>query len=120
MDEIPNLSSRDDSVVWKFIQNQDTAPRSRRVRWKAEVGLNASDKAVMDHEFSPQVFDQLNVSELACMELIFREMQMPEYRHRERIPCGSGNDDLQEDLHLYMVSGESRGMLMIAPALWDH
>ena len=41
----------------------------------------------MDHEFcarvlqSAVVFDQLNVSELACMELICRKLQMAEYRH---------------------------------------
>ena len=47
-------------------------------------------------------------------ELICRKMQMAEYRHRERILSGRGNDELQEDHHLYM------GMLMIARALLDH
>ena len=50
--------------------------RSRQVRWTAEVGVNARVQAVMDHEFcagvlqSAVVLDQLNVSELACMDLI--------------------------------------------------
>ena len=33
---------------------------------------------------------------------------------------GPRDDELQEDLHLYMDTGETRGMLMIAPALLDH
>ena len=55
----------------------------------------------MSHEFcarvlqSAVVFDQLNASELVCMELICRKMQLAEYRHRERIFSGPGNDELQ-------------------------
>ena len=44
------------------------------------------------------MFDQLN--ELACVELICRNMQMSEYRYRVRILIGPGNDEFQEDLHL--------------------
>ena len=45
---------------------------------------------------------------------------MSECRHRESILSWSGNDETQEDLHLYMSTGETRGMLTMAPALWDH
>ena len=69
---------------------------------------------------SAVVFDQLTVGELACMELICRNMPMAEYRHRERILSGPGNAELEEDLHLYMGTGETRGMPMIATALLDH
>ena len=34
--------------VCQFMRDLDTAPRSRYVRWEAEVGLNTSDQAVMD------------------------------------------------------------------------
>ena len=59
--------------------------------WKAEVGLNTLDQAVMDHEFcarvlqSAAVFDQLDVGELAYIEVLYRKMQMSDCRHRERI-----------------------------------
>ena len=68
--------------VCEFVRDQDIAARWRHVRWNAEVAPNTSDQAVMDHEFCAQVlqsavvFDQLNVSELTCMELV---------RHGERI-----------------------------------
>ena len=62
--------------------------------------------------------DQLNVSGLASMELLCMKMQMSECQHRARIFIGSANDELQEDLHLYMDTGETRGMVMIAPALF--
>ena len=86
---------------------------------EGRVGLNASDQAVMDHEFCARVlqsavgFDHLNVNELACMELICRKMQVAEYRHRERIPSGRGGAELQKDLHLCNGKG-------IAPAMLDH
>ena len=34
--------------------------------------------------------------------------------------AGQVNDELQEGLHLYVGVGETRGMLMVAPALLDH
>ena len=64
------------------------------------VGLSTSDQAVVDHEFcarmpeSAAAFDQLNVSNVACMELACRKMQMSEDRHRKRILSGSANDEL--------------------------
>ena len=63
---------------------------------------------------SAVVFDQLNVSELACMLLVCRNLRMSDHRHR--ILSGSGIDELQEDFHLYMGTGETRGTLMNAPA----
>ena len=106
----PISGSRMARWVCKLVRDQDMAPRSRHVRWKA------SDQAVMDHDFCAQVlqsawfFDQLNASELACSEL-------SACRHRERILSGASNDELQEDLHLHMGTGETQHMLRIAMAL---
>ena len=90
---------------------------------RQRLGSMRLDQALMDHEFcaralqSAVVFDQLSVSEFACMEMLRRKMQMAECRHH--ISSGPGNEELQEDLHMYMVTGETLEMLMIAPAWSD-
>ena len=45
---------------------------------------------------------------------------MSEYQHRERILRSAGNDEFQQYLHLHTNTWETRGMLMISPALLDH
>ena len=124
--KFPISGPRTTEWVCRFIRDQDIAPRSRHVKWRAEVRLDPSDQSVLEHEFCSRVlqlavqYDQLNVSELACMELICRKLQMAEYRHRERVLGLANGDELLEDQHLYMGTGETRGMLMIAPALLSH
>jgi hypothetical protein len=112
--------------VCRFVRDNDIAPRGRHVKWRSEVNLTATDESVSDHEFCARIlqtaatYDQLNVSELASMELVCRRLQMCEYKHRERI-LGRGHlDELQEDAHLYMGTGETRGMLCISPSLLEY
>ena len=64
-------------------------------------------------------FDQLNVSELAIFELICRKAQMIEYKYRGRYlhRMGAAGDDLAEDEHIYHGTSETRGLMMISPAL---
>ena len=74
----PVLGPRTTMWVCRFIRDHDIAPRSRHTKWKAETGLTSSDQAVADHEFclrllqTAVLYDQLNVSELACFELVSR------------------------------------------------
>ena len=112
--------------VCQFIRDNDIAPRSRHVKWRAEVNLTASDDIVAEHEFCSRllqtatVFDQLNIGELACMELVSRRLQMCEYKYRDRILGRIQGGEVEEDAHLYMGTGETRGMLCISPALLSH
>ena len=117
------------TVMWccKFIRDQDAGPRSRHTKWRSEVGLERTDQAVQDHEFCMRVlqtavqYDQLNVSELASMELVMRRAQVAEFRHRERLfGRAGGGDELLEDEHLYMGTGETKGLLMVSPALSEY
>ena len=62
-------------------------------------------------------FDQVNVSELACMELLLRRAQLSELRHKERILSLDPADDFGDDSYLYMGTGVTRGQLMIDPEL---
>ena len=115
----------------KFFRDQDIGPPLRHVCGKAEVGLNASEQAAMDHEFSGRVLrsalvralewcSQHNVSELACMQLICRKnADVRVWTLRAHSLSGPGKDELEEDLHLCMGTGGARVMLMIAPTLLD-
>ena len=64
-------------------------------------------------------FDQVNVPELACMELLLRRAQLSELRHKERILSLDPADDFGDDSYLYMGTGVTRGQLMIDPDLED-
>ena len=87
---IPISGPRTTQWECKFIRDQDAAPRSRRVRWKAEVGLNASDHKFCARVQHSAVVSAQRVSAFACMGLICLKMQMGEYRHRDRILRGPG------------------------------
>ena len=65
-------------------------------------------------------FDQLNVGELACFELLARRCQMAEWRHRDRLIAKQNGDELLEDEFLYMGTGETRGLLCVTPQLSQH
>ncbi|CAK0895469.1 unnamed protein product, partial [Prorocentrum cordatum] len=108
------------------IRDHDVAPRSRHAKWRAEVGLTAGDQSVIDREFCCRllqlavVYDQLNITELACMELVSRKSQMCEYRHRDRAIGATQGDDLLEDADLYLSLGKTRGLVMVSPSLLSY
>ena len=47
-------------------------------------------------------------------EIFSSRLQMAEYRHRDRILTTSRGDELLEDSHLYLGTGEARGLACIA------
>ena len=65
-------------------------------------------------------YDQLNGSELACLELVARRAQMIELRHKEKVCGGRLGGTVEEDSHLYLGTGRTRGLLMVCPALEEH
>ena len=83
------------------------------------------DPGVGDHELAMRAFeaglcyDQLNIAELASFELLARRAQMAEWRHRDRLGKGR-QDEMLEDEYLYMGTGETRGLIMVAPQLVSH
>ena len=64
-------------------------------------------------------FGQGNNSEWASFELLSRKPQMAEWRCMERI-LGESKDELFDDQFLYLGTGETRGLLMVAPDLQEH
>ena len=65
-------------------------------------------------------YDQLNITELACFELIFRKAQLAEMRHREKMIGHNASDDMVEDEYLFLGIGETRRLVMVCPQLVDH
>ena len=68
------------TALWclKFISENDIHPRARHTRWRHDVGLSANDAGVSEHEMAMRLvehalcFDQLQVCELASLELVPR------------------------------------------------
>ncbi|CAK0881152.1 unnamed protein product [Prorocentrum cordatum] len=122
-DFFPISGPRTVKWVCEFVRENDVTFRSRHAKFKAETGLSSSDQDVSVHELCCRImhllltYDQLNGSELSCAELVCRRLQMAEYRHRERVLTTSRGDELLEDSHLYLGTGETRGLVCISPKL---
>ena len=65
-------------------------------------------------------YDQLQVCELASLELVLRKAQLVELKHRDRIVHFDRDLTVDDDEHLYLGTGKTRGLLMIAQALEDY
>ena len=113
------------TLLWccRFIAQHSLHPMAHHTRWLQMSGVQASDSGAQEHEQAMRVleyavcFDQLQASELACLEIVARRAQMVELRHREKI-LGSGAID--DDAFLYMGTGRTRGLLMVCPALEEY
>ena len=116
------------TVLWccKFIIDVDGTPRARHTRWVHESGLGPGDIGVADHETGLRAlefavcFDQINVPELAALELIMRKVQLAELKNRERILGKHERIEYMDDEYLYLGQGQTRGQLMICPALEEY
>ncbi|CAK0836868.1 unnamed protein product [Prorocentrum cordatum] len=104
---------------------QDSRPRARRSKWRAECGLGPGDVGASDHELAmraPELgagFDQLNLTELSLVELLVRRAQLAEWRRRGRLLKGSGDEYLEGE-YLYMGASETRGLQMACPTLVEN
>ena len=64
--------------------------------------MQPGDVGCSDHELVMRVielavvYDQLNISELSCFELLLCKAQVAEWRHRDRI-CGGAGDEFADD-----------------------
>ncbi|CAK0825783.1 unnamed protein product, partial [Prorocentrum cordatum] len=121
----PLLGPRTAAWCVRFNAEQDSHPRARHTKWLHETGLTQADLGVADHEVAMRafefglVYDQVNVGELVSFELLARRAQMAEWRYRDRLAPRRA-DETAEDEHLYMGTGETRGLIMMAPFLVEH
>ena len=62
-------------------------------------------------------YDQLNLGELACVELLCRRLQMLQYRWRERVLGSAASGTLDDESHYFLGTDPTRGNLCVCPAL---
>ena len=109
--------------VAQYIVTNGGAPLSMHQAWKTNCKLQASDGGVLEHEAICKVlelaieYDQLNVGELAAVELLCRRLQMIQYRWRERILGATATGTIEDESHFFMGTDPTRGNLCICPSL---
>ena len=89
--------------------------------------LQYSDTGCQQHQVLCQAiqhavcYDQLEVGQLVSFELPMRALQLIELKHKDRFMHNQGNGtDPFEDSHLYLGISQTRGLVMICPALERH
>ena len=89
--------------VAQYIVTNGGAPLSMHQAWKSNCKLQASDGGVLEHEAICKTlelaieYDQLNVGELASVELMCRRLQMIQYRWRDRILGASSTGTIEDE-----------------------
>ena len=100
-------------------------------KFVAEAKLQPQDGGVQSHETTCRVletaacYDQVSLGSLACLELVCRQIQMVQMKYREKL-CPvvqkgkQGLPSIEDDIHWYMGTGATRGLVCVSPALLNH
>ena len=100
-------------------------PMGHHVAWKASLGASVGpdDPIVHMHaEFSKLMqtmctYDQLDGANLACGELVARQLQLCEEKYKDKILAQRGGGGLQQDEGYFFTDmGSTRG-IMVSPEL---
>ena len=110
------------TVLWvsQFMLENGGSALGHHVQWRSLIRLNLDDIVVSTHlEFSKiyetaLCYDQLDVSNLGALELVARQLQLCEERHRDKI-LGT-NDSHRDELYYFTGMATTRG-LKVAPEL---
>ena len=114
------------TVLWclQFIVQHFTHPDQRHSRWMSDCKLSYNDMGAAEHQSIMRLVsfamtcDQLDMPQLASMELLLRRAQMIELEYKEKVvPRAQDAQDPFQDVHLYMGLSQTRGMLMVCPPL---
>ena len=82
-----------------------------------------ADNGVLEHESICKAlelaveYDQLNIGELATIELLCRRLQMIQYRWKERVLGASSSGSVDDESHFFLGVDPTRGNLCVCPAL---
>ena len=117
------------TVVWLLLhmfRNGGSAV-SFHSRWLSEVRLDYGASGCSEHLALCKFFDiavsydQLDVSALACCELLARRLQMIHEKWKHKLPMtgigATGAQSADDDSHLLMGTAETRGNVGVCPAL---
>ena len=112
--------------VGRFMAKRN-GPMSHDTRWALETRLLPESHDRIMHTFLSKVYavameyDQVDCTNLACMELVLRQLQVIEERNKDRIISGSSSDasgSQQEYQSLMSTSGDAQ--YCMCPALKEY
>ncbi|CAE7467165.1 unnamed protein product [Symbiodinium microadriaticum] len=109
--------------VGQYFVTNGGGPLTMHNTWKVNCKLQPSDNGVLEHEALCKMlelaieYDQLNIGELASIELACRRLQMIQYRWRERILGAVSSGTIDDESHFFLGVDPTRGNLCICPAL---
>ena len=108
--------------VGRFCLENGHTPNGMHTAWRQQAKLTQTDQGVTLHEtvckalHYATTYDQLNIGELASMEVLARGLQMTQYRWRDRL-LGVGQNDHDSESHYFFGTDCTRGSLCVSPAL---
>ena len=109
--------------VGQYFVTNGGSPMVMHNTWKVNCKLQGSDNGVLEHESLCKMlelaleYDQLNLGELASLELACRRLQMIQYRWRDRIIGSTSSGTVDDESHFFLGVDPTRGNLCISPAL---
>ena len=107
----------------EFRSEHAVHPLAHHSRFVQPSGILPTDLAAQEIELLCRAielgltFDQLQCTELSCFELLARRLQMLEMKLRDKVAGSLFGGSMEEDNHIYLGAGQTRGLLMIAPEL---
>ena len=116
------------SAAWccSFLEKRHN-PLDHHLFFKTTAKLQNEQWGVAHHEFCMRLlqvaleYDQLDVKNLACMELVLREAQTIEWSHMEKIRDDKAMGGLlPEERAAFAGISKSGGVLMVCPELLEH
>jgi hypothetical protein len=108
-------------LMAQMVENGST-PLGHHQLWKAACKFTPSDGPAIEHEAWSKVlqvlvcYDQLDASNLGAAELISRNIQRLEEKHRDRLTTADGD----ETAILMGSAGGCRGGLLVSPQLQEY
>ena len=99
-------------------------PISWHTKWFHECKLGSGHASVVAHESACRTlhvlvcFDQIDASNSAAAEIIARQIQLIEEKHRD-LGNKTGEASVSFDAHLYMGTSTARGGLCVSPDLQE-
>jgi hypothetical protein len=109
--------------VCQYISSNGGSALIMHNTWKQICKLQNSDNGVTEHESLCKMlelaleYDQLNIGELALLEMVCRRLQMVQYRWRDRIIGSTSTGTIDDEMHYFLGTDPTRGNLCIAPSL---
>lgn len=95
----------------RFVSEFSAHPLGHHTRFLTMTRVPPGDPGAQEHEMILRciehavVVDQLQVCEIAALEVLIRRAQLIELRHREKVTGGTMGVSVDDDAHIYLGTG---------------